>query len=101
MLGISDIILQKACCYDVTTSFDSSIQFVSSEIPAAIPYKLIRDVLFIKVSLFSLNSLTELKLIKNSYTSYDYFFINNRLLFSGNFCNLIIPKQGIEMQFFS
>ena len=51
------------------------------------------------------------KLIRNSKAGYDYLFNNNRLLFSrtieycfpnvfGIFCNLIIPKQGIEMQFF-
>ena len=49
------------------------------------------------------------KLIRNSETGYDYLFKNNRLLFSRTidycfpivyvmFCNLIIPKQGIEMQ---
>ena len=51
------------------------------------------------------------KLIRNSETGYDYFLKNNRVLFSrtiddcfpivfGIFCNLIIPKQGIEMQIF-
>ena len=44
------------------------------------------------------------KLIRNSETGYDYLFKNNRLLFprtiSHCFCNLIIPKQGIEMQIF-
>ena len=47
----------------------------------------------------------------DSETGYEYLFKNNRLLFSrtinycfpivlGNFCNLIIRKQGIEMHFF-
>ena len=51
------------------------------------------------------------KLIRNSETGYDYCsrtidycFRENRplfsLLFSGIFCNLIIPKQGIEINFF-
>ena len=48
-----------------------------------------------------------MKLIINSETGYDYLFKNNKLLFSrtidycfllfSDFCNLIIPKQGIEM----
>ena len=52
-----------------------------------------------------------MKLIRNSETDNDYLFKNKRLLFSrtidhcfpivfGIFCNLIISKQGIEMQFF-
>ena len=50
-------------------------------------------------------------MIRNSKTGYDYLLKNNRLLFSrtidycfpycfGIFRNLIIPKQGIEMQIF-
>ena len=49
------------------------------------------------------------KLIRISETGYYYLFKNNRILFSrtidycfstvfGIFCNLIIPKQGIETQ---
>ena len=47
------------------------------------------------------------KLIRNSETGYDYLFNDNRLLFSRtidccfSYCNLIIPKQGIDMQIFS
>ena len=33
-------------------------------------------------------------------TGCSYFFKNNRLLFSRNVYNLIIPEQGIEMQMF-
>ena len=44
------------------------------------------------------------KLIRNSEMGYYYLFKNNRLLFlllfSLLFCNLEIPKQGIEMQLF-
>ena len=67
----------------------------------ALPYKRVQDVLFFRVLFFSINS----------ETGYDYLFKNNRLLFSrtidycfpycfGIFCNLIIPKQGIEMPIF-
>ena len=63
-----------------------------------LPYKPIRDVPFFRISFFSIN-----------YDHYDHLFKNSKLLFSrtinycfpivfGIFCNLIIPKQGIEMQ---
>ena len=52
-----------------------------------------------------------MKIDQKSETGYDYLFKNNKLLFSrtidycfllfSDFCNLIFPKQGIEMQIFS
>ena len=85
------------------------------EIPGggALPYKPIRDVPFFRVSFFSINSWTgnenwseipKQVMIICSRTIVYCFQEQKTFVFPivfEIFCNLIIPKQGIEMQFFS
>ena len=83
----------------------------NTRVAGALPYKLKRDLPFLRVSFCSINLWTEYEnwseIPKQVMTicsrTIGYCFKNNRLLFPycfANFCNRIIPKQGIEMHFF-
>ena len=100
--AISNRTLRARFCDDLTHISKLCFKVLTFTLwGGALPHKPIRDVPFFRVSFFSLNLLTEHK----NPIDCDCLFKNNRLLFyplfSGNICNLIIPKQCIEMQFFS